>query len=116
MPSLKALARTLFTALQWALAWGLTGAAAGVVMILVEPDTGHIGRSFVPIMVGIGDGRGGLSNLGIISAIGEFQRPGKSDRILTKLAVGDFNKGAASIQAIRLMSCKEVCQKNVSMF
>ena len=39
-----------------------------------------------------GDGRGGFSNLVIINPSGEFQRPGESDRILTKLAVGDFNK------------------------
>ena len=39
-----------------------------------------------------GDGRGGFSNLVITNPSGEFQRPGESDRILTKLAVGDFNK------------------------
>jgi len=36
----------------WALLWGLTGAAAGAVMTLIDPDTGHIPRAMVPLMIG----------------------------------------------------------------
>ena len=37
----------------WAVLWGLTGAAAGAVMTVIEPDTGHISHSLVPFMIGI---------------------------------------------------------------
>lgn len=55
-----------------------------------NPDTGF-GRPNQMYFF-YGNGRGGFSNLVITNPTGEFQRPGESDRILTKLAVGDFNK------------------------
>lgn len=53
MFGLKALGRILIISVWWAVVWGLTGAAMGVVTTLMEPDTGHIPRSLVPIMFGL---------------------------------------------------------------
>jgi FG-GAP-like repeat len=62
----------------------------GWVYPTASPDAG-VGRPN-QIYIFYGNGHGGVSNLVIINGFGEFQRPGESDRILTKLAVGDFNK------------------------
>lgn len=53
MFNLKVIARVLLTGLTWAIVWGLAGAAMGVVATLVEPDTGHIPRNLVPVMIGL---------------------------------------------------------------
>jgi hypothetical protein len=53
MFNLKVLNRILITTLKWAIVWGLAGAAMGVVATLIEPDTGHIPRKLVPVMIGL---------------------------------------------------------------
>lgn len=53
MFNLKTLARILTTTLKWAIVWGLVGAAMGAVATIVEPDTGHIPRNLVPLMIGL---------------------------------------------------------------
>jgi len=41
------------TALQWAIVWAFIGAVVVVVAVLIEPDTGHIPRKLVPLMVAV---------------------------------------------------------------
>jgi len=53
MFNLKALGRILITALKWAIVWGLVGAAMGVLATTLEPDTGHIPRNLVPLMMAV---------------------------------------------------------------
>ena len=53
MSSLKTLGRILTTGLKWAAVWALAGAAMGVVATLIEPDTGHIPRHLVPLMIAV---------------------------------------------------------------
>ncbi len=53
MFNLKTLGRILITAGTWAVVWGLVGAAVGAVSTVVEPDTGHIPRNLVPLMMGV---------------------------------------------------------------
>ena len=49
----KALGRILITAFKWAIVWGLVGAAMGVLATTLEPDTGHIPRNLVPLMMAV---------------------------------------------------------------
>jgi hypothetical protein len=53
MFNLKVLGRILMTAFKWAAVWALAGAAMGVVATLIEPDTGHIPRHLVPLMIAV---------------------------------------------------------------
>ena len=53
MLNLKILGRILITTFKWAIVWGLVGAAMGAVATIVEPDTGHIPRNLVPLMIGL---------------------------------------------------------------
>ena len=53
MFNLKSLGGILITALKWAVVWGLAGAAAAALATVIEPDTGHIPRHLVPLMVGV---------------------------------------------------------------
>ena len=53
MSSLKVLGRILTTALKWAAVWALAGASMGVVVTLIEPDTGHIPRHLIPLMIAV---------------------------------------------------------------
>jgi hypothetical protein len=53
MFSQKVLGRILMTTLTWAVVWALAGAAMGVVATLIEPDTGHIPRHLVPVMIAV---------------------------------------------------------------
>ncbi len=53
MFNLKTLGRILITTVTWAVVWGLVGAAVGAVSTVVEPDTGHIPRNLVPLMMGV---------------------------------------------------------------
>jgi len=53
MATLQIIGKVVKTTGIWALLWGLTGAAAGAVMTLIDPDTGHIPRAMVPLMIGV---------------------------------------------------------------
>ncbi len=53
MFNLKTLGRILITTVTWAVVWGLVGAAVGAVATVIEPDTGHIPRNLVPLMMGV---------------------------------------------------------------
>jgi hypothetical protein len=53
MPILKVFWRILVTTILWAVVCGLSGAVLAVVVTITEPDTGHIPREFVPLMVGV---------------------------------------------------------------
>ncbi len=53
MFNLKTLGRILVATVTWAVVWGLVGAAAGAVATVIEPDTGHIPRNLVPLMMGV---------------------------------------------------------------
>jgi hypothetical protein len=53
MFNLRNLTWIFMTTLKWAVVWGLAGAAMGVVATLIEPDTGHIPRNLVPVMIGV---------------------------------------------------------------
>lgn len=53
MSKSKLFEQVLFTVLRWSAIWGLAGGVMGLVAILVEPDTGHIPRHLVPIMIGV---------------------------------------------------------------
>ncbi|SRR6266481_2165600 len=53
MFSQKVMGRILMMTLKWAAAWALAGAAMGVVATLIEPDTGHIPRHLVPVMIAV---------------------------------------------------------------
>lgn len=53
MFNLRTLIVVFVTALKWAVVWGLVGAAMGAVATIVEPDTGHIPRNLVPLMIGL---------------------------------------------------------------
>jgi len=53
MFNLKTLGGILVTSLRWAIVWGLVGAAMGAVATIVQPDTGHIPRNLVPVMIGL---------------------------------------------------------------
>jgi hypothetical protein len=56
MFSLKTLGRILITTVIWAVVWGLVGAAVGAVATVIQPDTGHIPRNLVPLMIGVPSG------------------------------------------------------------
>jgi hypothetical protein len=53
MASLKIVGKVLITALTWAVVWGMAGEGVGVVGTIIDPDTGHIPRQIVPVMIGI---------------------------------------------------------------
>jgi hypothetical protein len=50
---LQKLLRIGRTAVGWALAWGLTGAAAGLSVIILQLDTGHFPANKVPVLIGV---------------------------------------------------------------
>ena len=49
----KSLARILLTMTEWAAFWGIVGAAFAAVATVIQPDTGHIPREKVPLMIGV---------------------------------------------------------------
>jgi hypothetical protein len=53
MATLQIIGKVVRTTGIWALLWGLTGAAVGAVMTLIDPDTGHIPRTMVLLMIGV---------------------------------------------------------------
>lgn len=53
MTTLQIIGKVVRTTGIWALLWGLTGAAAGAILTLIDPDTGHIPRAMVPLMIGV---------------------------------------------------------------
>jgi hypothetical protein len=53
MANLKSLPNVFLTAVKWAVVWGLFGAAIGAVATIIEPDTGHIPRNRVPLLIGL---------------------------------------------------------------
>ena len=50
---MRRLLRILWIALIWAVTWGLTGAAAGAVLTVFHPDTGHIPADKIPVFIGV---------------------------------------------------------------
>lgn len=53
MFNLRTVGRILIATATWAVVWGLVGAAVGVISTVIEPDTGHIPRNLVPLMIGV---------------------------------------------------------------
>jgi hypothetical protein len=51
--NLSALNRFWWTVAVWTIAWGLTGALLRLIAIVIQPDTGHVPRYEVPLLLGI---------------------------------------------------------------
>ncbi|HEV2697659.1 MAG TPA: hypothetical protein VGU90_06675, partial [Terriglobales bacterium] len=53
MLSLKSLSHILLATIQWMLFWGLVAAAFVAIVTTIQPDTGHVPRAEVPLMIGV---------------------------------------------------------------
>lgn len=105
MFNLKLLGSILVTALKWGIVWGLAGAAVGAVTTLIEPDTGHIPRNLVPLMIGVPSAIfGAVAGLVFASVVAPFPQIstflGAKGRVVLGGAVG----GAAGIVFMNLLA------------
>lgn len=51
MPSFDSARRTRVITIRWAVAWGLAGVGSGWFMTILQPDTGHVPRGLVLLMI-----------------------------------------------------------------
>lgn len=104
MFNLKSFGRILITALKWAIVWGLAGAATGVVATMIEPDTGHIPRHLVPLMVGVPSAAfGGLAGL-ILASVMTPAHIGDFVGLRGRVVLGGIIGGTAGIVFMNLLA------------
>jgi hypothetical protein len=53
MLRVRSFSRIVLTTVAWMIAWGVIAAAITAVVTVIQPDTGHIPRQKVPLMIGI---------------------------------------------------------------
>ena len=88
---------------KWAVAWGIVGALARLVSILVDPDTGHIPNYDVPLMIGVPSAAfGALAGLMFASLSYSVRRknPTSANRALLGAAVA----GAAGFAFMKVLA------------
>ena len=85
--SLSALNRCWRTVAIWTIAWGLSGVLLALIALVIQPDTGHVPRYEVPLLLGIPLALCGVVGGSIFGVVGGSYK-GKARVILGGLAGG----------------------------
>jgi hypothetical protein len=100
----RSLGRVLLTALKWAVVWGLVGAAAGAIATLIEPDTGHVPRNLVPLMIGVPSAAFGFVSGLLFAVLLASPHIGDLFGLKGRLILGSFVGGAVGIVFMNLLA------------